>query len=95
MTRTNIEWVFRPEPSARRNPGLKIETWATQPKSGICSLIFDRGIMGLRPGLRPTQGYEKRLLFSNYSPWKHCPPLCHPDRSAAQWRDLRFFPGKL
>jgi hypothetical protein len=23
-------------------------------------------------------------------PWKHCPPLCHLDRSAAKWRDLRF-----
>jgi hypothetical protein len=41
-------------------------------------------------GLRPTQGDEKRLLFSNYSPWKRRPPLCHLDRSAAEWRDLRF-----
>jgi hypothetical protein len=41
-------------------------------------------------GLPPTQGDEKRLLFSNYSPWKHRPTLCHLDRSAAQWRDLRF-----
>jgi hypothetical protein len=41
-------------------------------------------------GLRPTQGDEKRLLFSNYSLWKHRTPLCHLDRSAAQWRDLRF-----
>jgi hypothetical protein len=40
-------------------------------------------------GLRPTQGDEKRLLFSNYCPRKHCPPLCHLDRSAAEWRDLR------
>jgi hypothetical protein len=24
------------------------------------------------------------------APWKHCPSLCHLDRSAAQWRDLRF-----
>ncbi len=24
------------------------------------------------------------------SGWKHCPPLCHPDRSAAQWRDPQF-----
>jgi hypothetical protein len=39
-------------------------------------------------GLRPTQGDEKRLLFSNYSAWKHRPPPCHLDRSAAQWRDL-------
>ena len=41
-------------------------------------------------GVRPTQGDEKRLLFSNYSDWKRRPPLCHLDRSAAQWRDLRF-----
>jgi hypothetical protein len=26
---------------------------------------------------------ENRLLFSNYCPWKRCPPLCHLDRSAA------------
>ncbi len=32
-------------------------------------------------GLRPTQGDEKRLLFSNDSAWKHRPPLCHLDRS--------------
>jgi hypothetical protein len=37
-------------------------------------------------GLRPTQGDEKRLLFSGTA----IPPPCHPDRSAAQWRDLRF-----
>ena len=49
-------------------------------------MFFDRGIMGLWP----TQGDEKRLLFSNYSPWKRRPTLCHLDRSAAQWRDLRF-----
>jgi hypothetical protein len=40
--------------------------------------------------LRPTQGDEKRLLFSYYCPWKHDPPPCHRDRSEAQWRDLRF-----
>ena len=49
-------------------------------------MVFDRGIMGLWP----TQGDEKRLLFSNNCRWKHRPPLCHLDRSAAQWRDLRF-----
>jgi hypothetical protein len=21
---------------------------------------------------------------------KRCPPLCHPDRSVAKWRDLQF-----
>ena len=41
-------------------------------------MFFDRGIMSLRP----TQGDEKRLLFSSYSPWKHRPPLCHLDRSS-------------
>jgi hypothetical protein len=30
------------------------------------------------------------VLISYYSPRKHRPPLCHLDRSAAQWRDLRF-----
>ena len=49
-------------------------------------MFFDRGVMGLRP----TQGDEKRLLSTNDSAWKHRPPLCHLDRSAAQWRDLRF-----
>jgi hypothetical protein len=38
----------------------------------------------------PTQGDEKRLLFSNDCRWRHRPPLCHLDRSVAQWRDLRF-----
>ncbi len=41
-------------------------------------------------GLGPTQGDEKRLLFSNDFAWKLRPPLCHLDRSVAQWRDLRF-----
>ena len=51
-------------------------------------------------GLRPTQGDEKRVLFSNYCCWKRRPPLCHLDRSSegAEWRDLRFqrtFPGNV
>ena len=43
-------------------------------------------------GLRPTQGDEKRALFSNYCCWKRRPPLCHLDRRSegAEWRDLRF-----
>jgi len=45
---------------------------------------FTGGVMGLGP----TQGDEKRLSFGDYSPWKRRPPLCHLDRSAAQWRDL-------
>jgi hypothetical protein len=47
-------------------------------------------LTGCVMGLRPTQGDEKRLLFSDYCPSKHRPSLCHLDRSAAQWRDLRF-----
>src|ERR1700722_19147979 len=31
-------------------------------------------------GLRPTQGDEKRVLFSNHTQWKRRPPLCHVDR---------------
>src|SRR3984885_10019853 len=49
-------------------------------------------------GLRPTQGDEERVLFSNHTQWKRRPPLCHLDRSAAEWRDLRCqrtFPGKF
>jgi hypothetical protein len=25
------------------------------------------------------------------SEWKRHPPLCHPDRSVAKWRDLQFY----
>src|ERR1700733_4944346 len=31
-------------------------------------------------GQRPTQGDEKRILFSYYCCWKRRPPLCHLDR---------------
>jgi hypothetical protein len=41
-------------------------------------------------GLGRTQGDEKRLPFGYYCPSKRLSPLCHLDRSAAQWRDLRF-----
>ena len=46
--------------------------------------------MERRPERRPTQVDEQRLPFINYPPWKHRTPLCHLDRSVAQWRDLRF-----
>src|SRR6202020_917466 len=39
-------------------------------------------------GRLPAQGDEKRFS-SNYRRRKRRPPLCHLDRSAAQWRDLR------
>ena len=40
------------------------------------------GVSGPSVGGR-SQGDEKRVLFSNYCCWKHRPPLCHLDRSAA------------
>jgi hypothetical protein len=81
MARTNVEWVA--QVSLLRPGSSGQDPFA---RGGGCSFIFDRGIIGLRP----TQGDEKRLLFNSYSPWKHRPSLCHLDRSAAQWRDLRF-----
>ena len=49
LGQTNVKWVaqvslLRPgcsgqDPFARRNPGLKSETWATHLKFGGCSLI--------------------------------------------------------
>jgi hypothetical protein len=30
------------------------------------------------------------LIRITNSGWKRCPPLCHPDRSVAEWRDLQF-----
>ena len=44
-------------------------------------------VMGLWPGLRPTQGDETRQ-----QPLPIDQPLfpCHPDRSEAKWRDPRF-----
>jgi hypothetical protein len=34
------------------------------------------------------------LLFTirnSESEWKRYPPLCHPDRSVGEWRDLQFY----
>src|ERR1700679_2369198 len=59
-------------------------------KNGSCSattlngsaalpfVISTGGVMGLRP----TQGDQKRVLFSNYCCWKRRLPLCHLDRSS-------------
>jgi hypothetical protein len=46
-------------------------------------------------GLRPTQGDEKRLLFSNYSPWKHCPPFVIPTGAQRSGGTCGSFPVKL
>src|ERR1700744_6185104 len=64
--------------------------------AALAFVISTGGVMGLRP----TQGDEKRVLFSNHTQWKRRPPLCHLDRSSegGEWRDLRFqrsFPGNV
>ena len=41
-------------------------------------------------GLGPPKVMKSTLCSATTLPWKHHPPLCHLDRSAAQWRDLRF-----
>src|SRR6202012_2251006 len=56
-------------------------------------MFFDRR----SHGPLAAQGDEKRFS-SNYRCWKRRPPLCHLDRSAAEWRDLRCqrtFPGNV
>src|ERR1700721_1842743 len=56
-------------------------------------MFFDRR----SNGPLSAQGDEKRFS-SNYCCWKRRPPLCHLDRSAAEWRDLRCqrsFPGNV
>ena len=46
-------------------------------------------------GLRPTQRNESRITAALSGPYSGCrgerhPPLCHPDRSVAERRDLQF-----
>jgi hypothetical protein len=38
----------------------------------------------------PSTGPAVPSLHSPEALWKRRPPLCHPDRSVAQWRDLQF-----
>jgi hypothetical protein len=41
----------------------------------------------------PPRSGREHFFLSIHSPdaqWKRRPPLCHPDRSEAQWRDLQF-----
>ena len=79
-TTTYAVFLKKPHDVNQRHESRQ-EIWGAQWRdlrfSGpLVEIIFDRGIMGLRP----TQGDEKRVLLSNYCPWKHCPPLCHLDR---------------
>src|ERR1700721_2512567 len=60
-------------------PGSVVSEW----------VAFFVAFTGEVMGLRPTQADEMRLLFSSHCLCMDHPPLCHLDRSAAQWRDLR------
>jgi hypothetical protein len=78
MMGRNIKWaaqvsLLRPGYSgqdsfARRNPGLKSETWATHLKSGGCSLIFDRAKwrdLRLFRSIREQRPRCRRVLLTN------------------------------
>ena len=39
-------------------------------------------------GLGPPKVMKSTWCSATTLPWKHRPPLCHLDRSAAKWRDL-------
>src|SRR5580692_2524548 len=68
------------------------KSWAKGPpkadENGSCSATTVAGSAALPfvistgevMGQRPTQGDEKRILFSYYCCWKRRPPLCHLDR---------------
>jgi hypothetical protein len=55
----------------------------------FCSQLPNKFVIptGEMMALRPIQGDEK-LQSGNDSFWKRRPPLCHLDRSVAEWRDL-------
>src|SRR6202044_2090152 len=61
-------------PEAMKNGSCSATTVA-----GSAALPFGISTGGVM-GLWPTQGDEKRVLFSNYCCWKRRPPLCHLDR---------------
>jgi hypothetical protein len=85
-------------------PGLAFETWVfrskpifeEKPRPQERNLATHAALFSTEDhGLWPTQADEKQLLFNNHRPGKRRPPLCHLDRSAAQWRDLRFSGSSL
>src|SRR5271165_1503127 len=68
--------------------------WAqTWPVSGsIKRATILAAVMTFPPGCDVTcrGGTCCFLLPLSDAEWKRHPPLCHPDRSAAKWRDLQF-----
>src|SRR6202046_4071133 len=72
-SRPEESWAFGP-PMAMKNGSCSATTVAGS--AVLPFVISTGGIMGLRP----TQGDEERVLFSNHCCWKRRPPLCHLDR---------------
>src|SRR3984957_20976825 len=70
--------VFRPEESKAKGPPkvMKNGSCSATTVAGSAALPFVISTGGVM-GQRPTQGDEKRVLFSNYCCWKRRPPLCH------------------
>jgi hypothetical protein len=51
----------------------------------------DRSELGFPQEIRGAQWRDLLLIIPLIgSQWKRRPPLCHPDRSEAEWRDLQF-----
>src|SRR6202046_882232 len=75
--------VCRPEKSWAEGPpkAMKNGSCSATTVAGSAALSFVISTGGV-VGLRPTQGDEKRVLFSNYCCWKRRPLLCHLDRSS-------------
>jgi hypothetical protein len=86
---TALPFVIPPAP-ARRGTGA-------QRSEGICSSL-NWHLLWMEAPLSPLSSRPERsvvegsavLLTGICSGWKLHPPLCHPDRSVAQWRDLQF-----
>src|SRR5580704_9174598 len=72
-SRPEESWAFGP-PKAMKNGSCSATT--LNGSAALPFVISTGGVMGLRP----TQGDEKRVLFSNYTQWKRRHPLCHFDR---------------
>jgi hypothetical protein len=78
--------VFWKRHSPPCHPDRSAAQWRDLRFDGSLLEMFSTGEV---MALRPTQGGEKRFLFSNHCRWRRRTPLCHLDRSAAKWRDLR------
>ena len=77
--------VLRPKRVDEKLP-LVLLSVPTELWSQVLLSVPNRGVI-------PTEAKWRDLLFiirRIKSQSKRRPPLCHPDRSVAQWRDLQF-----